>query len=384
MPDIRTRMLDTPHSGIRRMLEHARQVDSPVMLINGDPNFATPAHIIESAAERALQGATGYSPGEGRLDLREAVAEKILRVNGFAVDADEVCITTGACGGLYTSLLLLAGPGDEVLVPDPGWSNYAAIVHVLGGTATPYPLRPDAGWTIDPEALEAAITPRTKAILVNSPGNPTGSVEDAESLLRVLHIAEKHDLWVISDEAYDELVFDTRGVSLAALGGRERVITVFTFSKTYAMTGWRVGYVSGPRQLIRQLGLHQEPVVSCASTISQHAALAALRGPQDCVASMVDAYDHRRRTLAKTLTDADVPFVLPRGAFFVMVDVRPTGLGSWDFALRLLTEAGVGTVPGAAFGADGEGFVRVTLAASDDVLAEGMARLTATYRTMAG
>lgn len=384
MPEIRDRMLDTPHSGIRRMLEHARQVDSPVMLVNGDPNFSTPAHIVESAADRALHGSTGYSPGEGRLDLREAVAEKILRVNDFNVDADEVCITTGACGGLYTSLLLLVGPGDEVLVPNPGWSNYAAIVHVLGGTAKPYPLRPDADWTLDAEALLAAITPRTRAILVNSPSNPTGSVEDREGLLQVLEIAERHDLWVISDEAYDELVFDVCGTSLASLGGQERVITVFTFSKSYAMTGWRVGYVSGPRQLIRQLGLHQEPVVSCTSTISQHAALAALRGPQDCVKSMVDAYDRRRLMLARTLTDAGVPFVLPRGAFFVMVDIRPTGLDSWDYALRLLREAGVGTVPGAAFGTGGEGFVRVTLAAADEVLAEGMARLTSTYRAMAG
>lgn len=382
MPEIRRRLLDTPHSGIRRMLEHARQVDSPVMLVNGDPNFATPAHIVERAAELSLQGSTGYSPGEGRLDLREAVSEKILRVNGFGVDADQVCITTGACGGLFTSLMLLAGPGDEVLVPDPGWSNYAAIVHVLGATATPYPLRPDASWTLDADALEAAVTPRTRAILVNSPGNPTGTVESRESLRRVLDIAERHDLWVVSDEAYDQLVFDAPSVSPASLGGAGRVISVFTFSKTYAMTGWRVGYVAGPRPLIRQLGLHQEPVVSCTSTISQHAALAALRGPQDCVQSMVDAYDRRRLAMARTLSDAGVPFVLPQGAFFMMVDIRPTGLSSWDYALRLLKESGVGTVPGAAFGVGGEGFVRVTLAASEEILGEGMARLTATYREM--
>ena len=379
MPEVRPWVLDTPHSGIRRMLEYAREVESPVMLINGDPNFTTPAHIIDGAAAAAHSGATGYAPGDGLIPLREEIADKLRRVNSLDVGLNQVCVTTGACGGLYTTFLVLVGPGDEVLVPDPGWSNYAAIIHVLNGRAVPYPLRPEAGWTLDADALEATITPRTRAILLNSPSNPTGSVEGAEALRRVLDIAERHDLWIVSDEAYDELVFDLPGTSIGSLGGADRVISVFTFSKTYAMTGWRVGYVAGPSSFVRQLALHQEPVVSCASTVSQNAALTALRGPQDCVGEMVSAYNRRRHLAADSLTASGVPFVMPHGAFFLMVDVRPSGLDSWTYALRLLRDVGVGTVPGAAFGPSGEGFLRVTLAASDESIGEGLARLTGSY-----
>ncbi|MBI1377337.1 MAG: aminotransferase class I/II-fold pyridoxal phosphate-dependent enzyme [Frankiales bacterium] len=364
------------------MLEHARDVDSPVMLINGDPNFTTPSHIIDAAASSAHAGATGYAPGDGLVPLREAITDKLRRVNGIDVGRDQVCVTTGACGGLYTTFLVLVGPGDEVLVPDPGWSNYAAILHSLNGRAVPYPLRPDAGWTLDADALEASITPRTRAILLNSPSNPTGSVEGAESLRRVLEIAQRHDLWIVSDEAYDELVFGAPATSIASLGGHDRVISVFTFSKTYAMTGWRVGYVVGPASLIRQVGLHQEPVVSCASTISQNAALAALQGPQDCVSTMVSAYDRRRRLASDILATGGVPFVDPRGAFFLMIDVRASGLDSWEYALRALRELGVGTVPGAAFGLRGEGFLRVTLAASDEAIEDGLTRLTAAFQNL--
>lgn len=382
MPTVRPWVLDTPHSGIRRMLEHARDVESPVMLINGDPNFVTPAHIIDAAAAAAHAGGTGYSPGDGLVSLREAVAKKLGRVNGIDASVDQVCITTGACGGLYTTLMVLLDPGDELLIPDPGWSNYAAMVHVLNARAIPYPLRPDAGWSLDPDAIEAAITPRTRGILLNSPGNPTGGVESAANLSRVLDIAERHDLWVISDEAYDQLVFDPPQVSTAALGGDDRVISIFAFSKTYAMTGWRVGYVTGPTTFIRQLSLHQEPVISCASTVSQNAALAALNGPQDCVTQMVDAYRHRRGLAVDVLEAGGIPFVMPRGAFFVMVDIRQTGLDSWTCALRLLREHGVGTVPGLAFGQAGEGFLRITLAAADDKIVEGLGRLAEAYPRM--
>jgi aspartate aminotransferase len=372
-------VLDTPHSGIRRMLEVARTHPSPVMLVNGDPNFVTPAHIIDAAARAAHAGGTGYAPGDGLVALREASAEKVRRINGIDADVDNVCITTGACGGLFTTFLVLVGPGDEVLVPDPGWSNYAAIMHSLNGRAVPYPLRPDAGWSLDADALEAAITPRTRAILVNSPSNPTGTVEGAQTMARLIDIARRHDVWLVSDEAYDQLVFDGRGCSPASLDTSAPVVSVFSFSKTYAMTGWRVGYVTGPRDFIRQVGLHQEPVISCASTVSQNAALAALAGPQDCVTQMVDAYDRRRVAAAELLHSGQVPFVMPQGAFFLMVDVRATGMDSWSYALQLLADAGVATVPGSAFGHGGEGFVRITLAASDDVLDDGLRRLVAHY-----
>jgi len=364
------------------MLEHAREVDSPVMLANGDPNFVTPAHIIDAAAAAAHAGGTGYSPGDGLLSLREAVAAKLGRVNRIQAAVDQVCITTGACGGLYTTLMVLLDPGNELLIPDPGWSNYAAMVHVLNATPVAYPLRPQSGWAVDLDAVQASITPRTRGILLNSPSNPTGAVESAETLARILAIAEEHDLWVISDEAYDQLTFDGPGVSTASLGGEDRVISIFAFSKTYAMTGWRVGYVTGPKAFTRQLSLHQEPVVSCASTVSQHAALAALAGPQDCVTEMVDAYRRRRDLAASILTEGGVPFVMPHGAFFLMVDIRAIGLDSWTCALAMLREHGVGTVPGLAFGSAGEGFLRVTLAAADEQIAAGLSRLVPAYANL--
>lgn len=375
MPVPVDRVLTTPHSGIRRMFDIALKTDSPIMLLGGDPNFTTPAHIIDGAAEAAHAGATGYSLGGGIPVLREAIVEKVRERNGVACSFEQVVVTTGGCGGLFTSLMMMLDPGDELLVPDPGWSNYPAMAHVLGATAVGYPLDPQRGLCADPAAMDRLVTDRTRAVLVNSPGNPTGAVESEENLRAILEVAARHDLWVISDECYDELIFDGRHTSMATLGHEERVVTVFTFSKSYAMTGWRVGYVVAPAEFAELLSLHQEPVVSCASTISQHAALTALRGPQDCVGEMVAAYRARRGFAAAELDRREVAYVWPTGGFFMMVDVSATGLDSWEFSRRLLGETGVAVVPGLAFGASGEGYVRVSLAAADENVTEGTRRL---------
>jgi aspartate/methionine/tyrosine aminotransferase len=375
MPPIAPHVAATPHSGIRRMLDIALEAPDPLMLVGGDPNFTTPGHIIDAAARAAHDGATGYSHGGGIVALREAAAAKVRDRNGLPARAEEVCITTGGCGGLFTSLQLILEPGSELLVPDPGWSNYPAMAHVLHATAVGYPLDPADGFSLDPDDLAARITPRTRAVVVNSPGNPTGTVEAADRLRAVVAIAERHDLWVISDECYDELVFEGAHVSTATVGAAERVISVFTFSKSYAMTGWRVGYVVAPASFTELLVLEQEPVVSCASTVSQHAALAALAGPQDCVGLMRDAYRDRRDLAIAELEDRGVGCVRPRGGFFLMVDISPTGLDSWTFCRRLLDEEGVAVVPGVAFGACGEGFVRVSLAAAPERVSEGVRRL---------
>jgi aspartate aminotransferase len=375
MASLAAHVLTTPHSGIRRMLDLALAADDPLMLVGGDPNFTTPDHIIAAAAEAARGGATGYAPGAGLPALREAASRKARERNGVDATAEQVTVTAGGCGGLYTALSLLLEPGSELLVPDPGWSNYPAMAHVLHARAVGYPLLREEGFSLDPERLAALVTPRTRAIVLNSPGNPTGAVESAERLRAVLALAERHDLWVVSDECYDELVFEGVHVSTAALGGADRVITVFTCSKSYAMTGWRVGYVVSPAAFAEQLGLQQEPVHSCASTISQHAALAALRGPQACVGAMRDAYRERRDLAIDVLAAAGVGYVRPRGAFFLMVDIAPTGIDSWTFCRRLLEEEGVALVPGVAFGRCGEGFVRVSLAAAPEKVVEGVRRL---------
>lgn len=375
MPTPVERVLTTPHSGIRRMIEIAVQAPSPIMLLGGDPNFTTPDHIIEGAAAAARAGATGYAPGGGIPPLREAIVEKVRERNGAPCTLEQVVVTTGGCGGLFTSLMQMLEPGSEVLIPDPGWSNYPAMAHVLNAVAVGYPLDPDRDMRVDVSALERLVTERTRAVIVNSPGNPTGAVETDTNLRAILEVARRHDLWVVSDECYDELVFDGRHASMAALGDEERVVTVFTFSKSYAMTGWRVGYVVAPPEFANLLSLHQEPVVSCASMISQHGALTALRGPQDCVQEMVAAYRDRRAMAAGELDRRGVPYVWPAGGFFLMVDVSAAGMDSWTFCRGLLDETDVALVPGLAFGACGEGYARVSLASADEHVSEGMRRL---------
>jgi aspartate/methionine/tyrosine aminotransferase len=357
------------------MADIAGAADHPITLVGGDPNFTTPLHIIDSAAQAARGGATGYTSAAGIPALREAIVQKVRDRNGIPAGVDNVCVTTGGCGALFTSLLLLLGPGDEVLVPDPGWSNYPAMAHSLHAASVGYPLDPAEGFSLDPSGIAERVTSRTRAIIVNSPSNPTGAVEAADRLRAVLEIARHHDLWVISDECYDELVFEGRHVSTATIAESQRVISVFTFSKSYAMTGWRIGYVVGPSSFTDQLSLHQEPVVSCASAISQHAALAALSGPQDCVKEMRNAYRDRRDMAAVELDQQGVRYVRPRGGFFLMADISVTGLDSWTFCRRLLDEENVAVVPGAAFGPRGEGFVRISLAAAPAAVTLGTRKL---------
>jgi aspartate aminotransferase len=380
MPRLGLGVPTMPHSGIRTMAVLAGRVDGVLSLVAGDPNFTTPHHIIDAAAAGAKAGRTGYPPSAGFESLREAIAEKVRMRNGIDAGPREVVVTTGGCGGLFTSLAILLDPGDEVLIPDPGWSNYPPMAHMLHAEPVFYPLARDRGFAVDAAAIEERITARTRAVIVNSPGNPTGAVDRAEDLAAVVALAERHDLWVISDECYDEIVYDGEHTSTAAAGGRDRVVSVFTFSKSYAMTGWRVGYVVAPTTFADELGLAQEPVVASASGISQLAAEAALRGPQDVVGAMRDAYRDRLATVAASLDAARVGWVRPRGSFFCMLDISPSGLDSWSYARRLLDEERVAVVPGKAFGPSADGMVRLSLAVDPDVLEQGVARIIRTLR----
>ena len=379
---VREHLLETPHSGIRRMADFASTIDDPVQLAGGDPNFTTPQHIIDGAAARSSAGSTGYAPGEGFLELREAIAGKLARVNGVTAGPDEVCVTTGACGGLFTSLTLAVEPGSDVLVPDPGWSNYAAMIHILGARCVPYAVDESTGWRLDPAVVEAAITPDTAALILNSPGNPTGVVFDPADLVAVAELATDRGIAVISDEAYDEVVFDTEPFSVASQVNSDQLLTVYSFSKTYAMTGWRIGYAVGPADFIGELSLLQEPVVSSAATISMHGATVALQGPQDCVTGMVAAYAGRCHQAMALLDSEGIGYVAPGGSFFIMVDIRDSGLDSWSFATRLVEQHRVVAVPGLAFGQGGEGFVRVSLAAAPETIMEGLARIAETLHDL--
>lgn len=369
------RLAALPRSGIRGIMELALELPDAIRLEIGDPDFDTPAHIVDAAAEAARAGFTHYAPSVGLAGLRTLIAEKVASRNGFACRPDQVVVTTGACGGLHATLLALLDPGDQILVPDPGWTTLVPMALSAGVEPVPYPLDPARGFALDPDALEARIRPRTRAIVLNSPSNPTGAVASRETLERALEVAAAHGLWVISDECYEDLVFDGRHESPAALGDPGRVVSVFSFSKSYAMTGWRVGYVVAPAGVAPLVAKAQEPLVSSASTISQKAAEAALAGPQDVVAAMRETYRRRRDHACSQLDAAGVGYVRPGGAFYLMVDVARAADGADAFAHRLLLERHVAVVPGTAFGEGGRGFVRVSLAAADASLATGLERL---------
>jgi aspartate/methionine/tyrosine aminotransferase len=382
MPEVARSVATTPHSGIREMADLARKVQDVVRLEVGDPDFVTPDHIIEAAAAAAKAGYTGYPPSAGYPRLRELIAEKVTRRNHLPTTPDQVVVTTGGGGGLFTSFLALLNPGDEVLVSDPVWPGYPAQIHLQNAVLKRFPLDRWRGFALDPDAIERSITPRTKVLVINSPCNPTGAVYGVDELKRVVEIAERHGLWVISDECYDEIILEGETVSLATLGGRDRIITVFSFSKTYAMTGWRIGYVVTSPEMAAIIGKLQEPVVASASSLSQKGAEAALLGPQVVVGQMVDSYRERRDLAMELLDGEGIGYVRPRGAFYLMVDTSPAG-DSLQFARRLLMEEHVATVPGSAFGPGGEGMVRVSLASSIETLEFGLRALAACLRRTA-
>jgi aspartate aminotransferase len=366
---------EAAHSGIREIGELALKRPGTIRLEVGQPDFATPAHIVAAAKAALDAGWTGYTPTAGLLSLRQRIANKLLRVNGIVADPEaEITIGPGGVGVIAALIGALVEPGDEILLPDPGWPNYRLMTTWSDTRPVYYPCPPELGFLPDLERLAAAVTPRTKVLVVNSPGNPTGAVYGTSVQRGLLEIAERSGLWVISDECYDELVFDVEFRSLAALGS-ERVLSAYTFSKSYAMTGWRVGYAAGPRVVIDGAVKVLESNSSCVSSLSQKAAEAALDGPQDCVSEMREAYRRRRDLACAQLDEHGLLLARPSGAFYVMADVSAAGTDSRSFAIRLLEEGGVSVAPGSAFGELGAHAVRISLASSEADLQEGIGRL---------
>jgi aspartate/methionine/tyrosine aminotransferase len=367
-----------PRSGIREVMDLARGRADVLHLEVGEPDFPTPAHVVEAGARALRDGHTRYTANAGTASLREAIADKLARRNGLAVDREQVVVTHGAINALLTALMVLVEPGERILVPDPGWPNYQMIATMLDAGTVRYPLDPEAGYEPDLEALERlAAQPGAKVLLINSPGNPTGAVWRRETVERVVEIAREHDLYLLSDEVYEEIVFEGEHVSPAIFDRDGRVLTVSAVSKTYAMTGWRIGYLAATPELAALVAKTQEAIVACPSAVSQVAAEAALRGPQDCVAEMRAAYHQRRDVAVAALRDGDLLITVPKGAFYVLADVaRATG-DTAAFARTLVAEHGVAVAPGATFGPGGDGTVRLSLASPAAVIEEGIARLAA-------
>jgi aminotransferase len=350
-----------------------------ISLARGDPDLPSPPHVIDAAISALNAGRTGYSAPSGLPALRQALARKLAEDQGLERDPErEILITAGAQEATFLAINALLDPGDEILVPDPCYMSYRHAVTASGGRLVPIPTRPEDGWVPQPDDVAPLVTPRTKALALISPGNPTGAVYSPETLAALGALAEQHDLALISDEIYEKLVFDgARHVSVASLPGlADRTIVVGGFSKSYCMTGWRVGYLAVPPPLAAALETFHHTLTICAPTFAQEAALAALGGPQRYLTELVAEYDRRRR-LAIPAFDA-LGLVCPPapGSFYLFPDIRPTGLSSADFALRLLQEQRVLVHPGTLFGPGGEGFLRVALLQPLDRLAEALDRIT--------
>ena len=369
MPQISKTAAGLPASGIREITELALAQPGALRLEIGEPCFATPPHIVEAAAKAARDGFTRYTAGPGIAPLREAISAKLARVNGLEVPPDRVIVTHGAMSGLLTSFAAVLQPGDEALLPDPAWPNWEMMVRLLGAVPRRYALSEQAGFVPDVAAVELAISPRTRAVVVNSPSNPTGAVYSAEVLEQFVEVARRHNLWVLSDECYDEMCFDAPHVSTAKFDTDGRVISVFSCSKTYAMTGWRVGYVAAPPALAATLVKLQQPVLANVCSVSQMAALAALTGSQDCVSMMRDHYRARRDQAMTLLAARGIAGYRPQGAFYLTLDV---GCESSRFARNLLENWNVAVAPGAAFGVAASAHVRIALCVEADVLAQGL------------
>ena len=363
-------------SPIRFILDRAARYSDAIELEIGQPDFATPAHIIEAAVRAARHDYTGYTANAGMRELREAVTVKLARENDIYVPWEHVMVTIGAMEAVFASMAVTLNPDDEILLPDPGYGNFVMASRLVHATPRPYPTLAEHDFVPDIDALESMVNERTKVMLINSPCNPTGAVYPEEVIRECLEFCRRHDLYLISDETYDRLVFEGEHVSPAKWDDEGRVISIFSVSKTYSMTGWRVGYAVARPEIIAAMTKIQEPIVSCVNTVAQHAAITALLGPQDCVREMLEHY-RRRRDLAVQLADrSGLSISYPHGAFYVLVDISGQPKSSMDFAIDLLEDEHVAVAPGSSFGDLCDGYVRVSLCVSEEALSEGMQRLS--------
>lgn len=342
----------------------------------GEPDFVTPAHIREAAIRALNEGMTHYTPGRGIPELRVAIAGKLERENGLRYDPEtEIVVTPGAKQAIVEAMMTVVAPDDEVIIFDPGWGSYDAIVRLAGGR--PVHVQLDADFTIEPDRLAAALSQRTRAIVVGSPGNPTGHILRPEELELIARVVVDRDLVLISDEIYERIAYDdVSPLSPATLPGMwERTVTINGFSKAYAMTGWRLGYVAGPAAFIGQLLKVQEHTVTTATSFAQAGAVAALEGPQEPIAEMVEEFARRRSIIVEGLNALPgVRCVLPDGAFYAFPDVRQSGFSGTGLANRLLNH-GVALTPGIGFGECWDTHVRLSYATSEERIITGLRRM---------
>lgn len=381
MPELAPTAVAVQHSGIREIVNMVigRPPGEVVRLEIGEPGFSTPQHIVDAGA--AAAATARYAPSAGHMALREALVRRMARVTGVDVAPEQIIVTQGGVQACALTMTALLAPGDEVLVPDPAWPNYEMIVDMLGGRAVRYPLPAASGFVPDPDDVVARMTDRTRVLVLNSPGNPTGAVFPRDVVRALVDAAAARGIVVLSDEVYDELIFEGEAAAAITLDD-QHVVAVHSFSKTYAMTGWRVGWAVAPTWLAPTMAKLQEPQLSCISDLTSAGALAALEGPQDAIAEMREAYRARRDLCVELITAAGIDVAVPRGAFYLMVPLAP-GVDSRLAAIDLV-DHGVSVAPGTAFGDAAGDHIRISLASEEPELREGIGRLTAWYAATEG
>jgi aspartate aminotransferase/aminotransferase len=364
-----------PQSGIRKLQELSSQIPDAIHLEVGEPNANTPMPIIDAAYRAMQEGHTKYTSVPGYPSLRQAIRNDLEALYGLKPGLDEIVVTSGSVTALTASLLAIADAGDEVLIPDPAWPVYEMILMVQQCVPVRYALQAEEGFAPDFEDLEAKVSDRTKAIFINSPGNPTGAVLDEETIKRLMEFARKHDLYVISDEVYEAIIYEGRHVSPKSYDTDDRVISIFAVSKKYAMTGWRLGYMVASKAICASVSQIMITLVGNAPSMSQKAAEAAIAGPQQFVEEMLLSYRERRDMTYELFTQNQVKAYKTQGAFYMLIDIADTGLTSDDFALSLLQEEKVAVAPGSTFGHVSHEMIRISLATEKEALREGVTRI---------
>jgi len=364
-------------SGIRKFFDIAKEIDGAISLGVGEPDFDTPWHIREEGIYSLERGKTYYTSNAGLKDLRIEICNFMNRKYNISYEWNKnILVTVGGSEAIDMALRAMIDPGDEVIITTPCYVSYEPCATLAGGVVKTIPLKNENEFRLTKAELEKAITPKSKILIMCFPNNPTGAIMEKHDLEEIKDVIIKHDLVVISDEIYSELTYDKNHISIASLPGmKERTIVINGFSKTYSMTGWRLGFACGPEEIISQMTKIHQFSIMCAPTNSQYAGIEALKNGDDDIIYMRDAYNERRRFVLKRLEEMGIPCFEPKGAFYVFPDIRGFGLSSEEFCLRLLKEEKVVVVPGNAFGESGEGFIRISYAYSIDDLKNALARV---------
>lgn len=374
---ITQRVRSVPPSGIRKFFDVLATMEDVISLGIGEPDFATPQQICHAGISSLERGETSYTSNAGMLELREQLASHLARLYGVQYDpVQELLMTVGVSEALHIALLTVVEPGDEVIVPEPCFVSYKPGIIFAGGTPVVVEARVENGFQVTAAQIERVITPRTKAMLIGYPNNPTGAVMSRDRLMEIASLAQKNDILVLSDEIYDRLVYEVEHVCFSSLPNmRDRTILLGGFSKSYAMTGWRLGYAAAPAEILSgMLKVHQY-IIMCAPTPAQAAGIEALRDGEDALQEMLHEYDQRRRVIVQGLNTIGMPCFEPHGAFYAFPSIQNTSLSSEAFSEKLLLEKKVAVVPGSAFGDSGEGFVRCSYATSLVDIEEALGRM---------